>query len=281
MRNTTANISTSGTGTVRGLWTKISWSSIFAGLVVAVIMQFLLSLLGLGIGMAAIQPTQQNNPLEGVGTGAVIWWVLTVLISVFTGGFVAGRWAGAIKTSGRAFHGVLTWGLFTILSFYFLTTTVGGIIGGVGNILGSTLSMAGSGLAQSGALSNDQNFGGTTGSGGPIGNIREVANAFERYMQTGSEEDRRALAQEISQRTGMTTQEADAEIERLEQQYGGIREDAEYKAREIGEDASNAVAKAAFITFIALVLGAGAAALGGGLAKRDIETAIPVDATNA
>jgi hypothetical protein len=293
----TGNVTSEG-GRLRGLWTKITWSSIFAGLVVAIIMHFLLSLLGLGIGMAAIQPMQQNNPMEGLGIGAIIWWFLSILISVFSGGYVAGRWAGATKTSSRAFHGVLSWCLFTIFSFYLLTTTIGGIIGGVGNILGQTLSLAGTGLQQvapmigqelnqMGVTEDIRNefrnmLGGTTGgTSGRVDEAREIMDAYQRYRQSGSEEDRQALAREISARTGMSTAEADAEIQRLEGRYEQNGEDVEMKARQVGEDVSDGIAQAAFITFFALILGAGAAAWGAGLARRDIETHIPRDATTA
>jgi hypothetical protein len=280
---------------LKGLWTNISWSSIFAGFIVAVIIHFLLNLLGLAIGMAAIQPMQQQNPFEGLGTGALIWWFVSILLSVFAGGFVAGRWAGALKTSGRAFHGILSWALFTIFSFWLLTTAVGGIIGGAGSIIGQVLSVAGTGLSEVGSMASDELQkqgvtvdirqevqrmigGGTTGA---AGESREIIEAFQQYMDTGSEEDRKQLAQEISARTGMSAAEADQEIIRLESRFSQAKEDAEIKAREIGEEASDAISKAAFISFFAMVLGAGASAWGGGIARRDIETVVPEDSTTA
>jgi hypothetical protein len=275
--------------TFRGLWTKISWSSIFAGFIVAVIIHFLLSLLGIGIGLATVQPMKQQNPLEGLGIGAIIWWVLSVLISVFIGGFVAGRWAGALKTSGRSFHGVLSWSLFTMFSFYILTTTLGGLIGGVGNLLGQALNMAGSGIAQTIPMLGDDEakrdfekiIGGAEGRTSQFSEIREVMDAFQQYINTGSEEDRKKLAEEISSRTEMSKDEIDAEILRLESEYVKYRAEAELRAREIGDDASRAMSKAAFITFFALIFGAGASAWGGGIAKRDIETEILKGDTNS
>lgn len=38
---------------------RISWGAVFAGLVVALVVQFILSLLGIGIGFGAMDPLQE------------------------------------------------------------------------------------------------------------------------------------------------------------------------------------------------------------------------------
>jgi len=126
---------------------RISWGAVFAGLVVALVVQFILSLLGIGIGFGAMDPMQEQNPLSGLGTGALIWWVATILIALFTGGYVAGRMAGMPRTQDSVLHGLLTFSLFTIISTYIITTSVGSIIGGVGGLVGQTFSLAGEGIA--------------------------------------------------------------------------------------------------------------------------------------
>src|SRR5436189_1106352 len=72
---------------------RISWGAIIAGVVVALVVQMVFSLLGMGIGMGAIDP-MDTNPVQGLGIGALVWWVASMLISLFTGGYVAGRLAG-------------------------------------------------------------------------------------------------------------------------------------------------------------------------------------------
>ena len=63
-----------------------------------------------------------------------------MLISLFAGGWVAGRLAEIPRAIDSLLHGVLTWGLATLLLFYLLTTTIGGIIGGTFRTLGAGLS---------------------------------------------------------------------------------------------------------------------------------------------
>ena len=131
---------------VPGAIKRISWGAVFAGLVVALVLQLALSLLGFGIGIGTIEPMQEQSPMAGLGTGALIWWVVTMLISLFTGGWVAGRLAGMPTTFDSILHGIITWSLFTLLSFYLLTTAVGRVISGVGGVVGQTLSLAGQGV---------------------------------------------------------------------------------------------------------------------------------------
>ncbi len=60
--------------------------------------------------------------------------MLTVLISLFAGGYVAGRLAGFPAKQEGMLHGLITFGLVTLLSLYFLTA-LGAIIGGAGAAL--------------------------------------------------------------------------------------------------------------------------------------------------
>jgi hypothetical protein len=123
---------------------RISWSAVFAGVLVAIVTQMLLTLLGLGIGLGTIDPVEETNPTAGLGMGSAIWYIISSLISLFLGGWVAGRLASAPRLFDGVIHGVLTWCLVTLLTIYFLTTTVGNIIGGAGRLVGGLVRTAGS-----------------------------------------------------------------------------------------------------------------------------------------
>lgn len=126
---------------------RISWGAVFAGALVALVVQIALSLLGLGIGMGTVDPMTEANPLSGLGTGAIIWWAVSMLLALFAGGYVAGHLAGVPRKLDSSLHGVLTWCLFTLLSLYLLTTAIGRIMSGVGNVLGTTASLIGQGVS--------------------------------------------------------------------------------------------------------------------------------------
>jgi ElaB/YqjD/DUF883 family membrane-anchored ribosome-binding protein len=126
---------------------RISWSAVFAGVLVAIVSQLLLTLLGVGIGLSTIDPVTEQNPAAGLGTGSAIWYIISSLLSLFMGGWIAGRLASAPRLFDGIIHGVLTWCLATLLTIYFLTTTIGSIIGGAGRLVGSLVSTAGSAVA--------------------------------------------------------------------------------------------------------------------------------------
>ncbi|MFD2574269.1 hypothetical protein ACFSUS_26785 [Spirosoma soli] len=129
---------------------RISWSAVFAGVLVAIVTQMLLTLLGLGIGLGTIDPVEEANPTAGLGIGSAIWYGVSSLISLFLGGWVAGRLASAPRTFDGVIHGVLTWCLVTLLTIYFLTTTLGSIIGGASRLVGGIVRTAGSAAASAG-----------------------------------------------------------------------------------------------------------------------------------
>src|SRR5947209_14415534 len=99
---------------------RVSWGGVFAGLIIAVVLQLLFTLLGVGIGAATIEPLQQSQPGKGLGIGAAIWFFVTTLISIYIGARVAGYLAANAQERDRTLHGILTWGVTAIASILFL-----------------------------------------------------------------------------------------------------------------------------------------------------------------
>lgn len=121
----------------------ISWGAILAGTAATLSVMLILNLLGMAIGLWSIEPTEDSNPLSGLGTGSIIWWVLSNLIALFAGGFVAARVGVSFANPTAMIHGVMTWALYTLVSVWLLTSVVGSIVSGVGNIVGNVLSTTG------------------------------------------------------------------------------------------------------------------------------------------
>lgn len=121
----------------------ISWRAIFAGTVTVLSVMLVLNLIGLSIGLGSIEPTEESNPLSGLGTGALIWWIVSSLIALFIGGYVAARVGVSFSNKSGVIQGIMTWALYTFISMWLLTSAVGSIISGVGNLVGGVLSSAG------------------------------------------------------------------------------------------------------------------------------------------
>ena len=126
---------------------RVSWGAIIAGVTIALVTQLLLGVLGLAIGASTIDPLRHATPTQGLGIGTGIWFLVTALLSLFAGGWTAGRLAGIPRPVDSALHGVLTWGIATLLTFYLLTTAVGALMGGAAQALGQGASLIGQGAA--------------------------------------------------------------------------------------------------------------------------------------
>lgn len=108
---------------------RISWGAVFVGLTAAVITQLLLTLLGVGIGAATINPLQERVPGDGLAIGAAIWFFVSSIIAMYIGGHVAGRFCNAPARKDGMNHGLLTWAATTILSGVFFATMMTSLVG--------------------------------------------------------------------------------------------------------------------------------------------------------
>lgn len=165
---------------------RISWGAIFAGALLAIVLQLALSLLGLGIGLGTIDPLTEQTPMAGIGVGAAIWWIVTMLASLYLGATVASRLAGMPRPTDGVLHGLLTWALVTLLTFYLLTTAVGRIIGGVTGVAGRALSGMSSGLAAAAPGAGDAIKGELKDQGLDLSDLKHQARLLLR--QTGKSE---------------------------------------------------------------------------------------------
>jgi MFS family permease len=127
---------------------RISWGAIIAGVVVAIILQVAMNMLGLAIGAAALDPGDPNALAPGFGTATVLWMAASILISLFTGGAVAGYMSGRIGRNEGLWHGLTVWAVTTILALWMLTSAAGSVINGVTNALGQGLGLLGASAAE-------------------------------------------------------------------------------------------------------------------------------------
>ncbi len=94
------------------LLNEIAWGAVLAGVVVALVTQLLLNMLGLGIGIATLDPGTGDNPTaSSLSIGAGIWWTLSGILASLVGGYAAGRLSGKPKEATAAWHGLTALGL--------------------------------------------------------------------------------------------------------------------------------------------------------------------------
>ena len=98
---------------LRGRAVKLHWWAIFGGNVIGWGLLFFLSLLGLTIGLAAIEP-YSVRPGSGLDVGSAIWALAAIVLSSIVGAYVVVRIAGERRRREASLHGLAAWGLSMI-----------------------------------------------------------------------------------------------------------------------------------------------------------------------
>ncbi len=91
-----------------------------------------MALLGVALSFTVIDPLE-SDPFAGVGLAFGIWSLLSVVISLGAGGYVAGLFAG---DRGCA-HGFLVWAAILMLGVFFSSIATGMTLSVVGKVVGS------------------------------------------------------------------------------------------------------------------------------------------------
>ena len=127
-------------------WEMISWRCIFAGVVAALAVSIILATLGVALGFTVVDPTS-NSPFSGLGTTVGIWSVVSIVVSLAVGGFVAGLFSGVRGPE----HGFMVWSTVLIAATLFGGVALGSAVRSVGSMIwgvGSGAATVAAGIGQ-------------------------------------------------------------------------------------------------------------------------------------
>lgn len=246
-------------GSAEGL--KVSWGGIWGGVLVAIGLLLLLSVLGVAVGVSAVDPG--DTQAGSVGAGIGIWGGLSLLISLFVGGMVATRIGAIFDRTTGFFEGALVWAVSVLLMIYLATTGMGMLASGAFNMVRGVGSAVGA-IAQNGDISS--------------GDVNQILSRL-RDPKT---------AQQISTATGIPQNEVQSTLSNTAQAVERVKDnpaqaaaearkgvaDLYAKARNTGaverkaEELQPTVTKGAWASFGALVLSLAAAVLGAMAGRR-------------
>jgi hypothetical protein len=277
---------------------RVSWSAIFAGVVLAVAVQLLLSILGAGVGLGFVNPGHADSASAAtLGLGAGIWWMVSMIISLIVGGYIAARMAGVDTRLDGLLHGLVVWGLAMMLTIYLLTSAVGGVIGGAFSAVAGTVSAAGSVIGSTASAVG----GGVKDIGPQAARIAGISpNALQQraqdLLQSSTPQDpasmspadaTKAIAQEmpnlvaggqkgsaakqritdiIAAQAHISPQDAQKRVDNAVAQFNQDKEQAIATAKNAADASAAAASHASFLTFLGLLIGAIAGAVGGVIA---------------
>jgi len=276
-------------------YSSVSWASIFAGIFAAMALQVLFMLLGAGVGLAIYSPLTEENPIVNLGAGALVVQGISAVVSLWFGGWVAGRFTPRSMRRTGWLHGFITWCVATVAGVLFVSAGAGWALGDLSKAVGSGLSAARKPLASLAGQATDaakdaaKQPGDTIASfveeatgrapadapkGDAIRNKREIGIAVARFFnpmqQSDTAERRAALVKALGNYAGVSEADANrlvddwtASYDRLKADLAAAKNVAETKAREAADRAAKSLAMFSLCAFGAFILGGLAASAGG------------------
>lgn len=273
----------------------LSWPAIIAGLVTTMALEVLFVMAGAGLGFAVFTPLTDTNPGANFGAGALVVEGVSAVVSLWFGGWVAGRFTPiGVRTTGWL-HGFVVWSAATVVAVAVVSTGAGWAFSGLSKVVGGGLSLAGKPVAAAAGKATDSasdalqhsrstissfvdeavsnNAPGATPASG-IRARREVGLAlgrlFDPSQRANTAENHAAAVKALVDYTGMSQADAEKEVsdwsdsyQRLQAEINDAKQQAEAKAREEANEASKSLSVFSLCAFVAFVIGAAAAGAGG------------------
>jgi hypothetical protein len=268
---------------------RLSWGAIFGGAVAALAVGILLHALGFALGLSAIDPSKPSS-LRGSGLFTGIWSLVCSFIALFIGGAVASRGSGVMTRGGGAIHGLVMWGLTTLVGTWLVLAAAANVIGGVASLGrtaveggASAVAAAGGGAAQAAkglgidagdALKPVNNR--LRAQGKPQVTAQQLENATAAVAKDALNKghvDRAMLVNSIAKNTSLSRADAEDVAARVEAQLNKTRGQVGEKLQSVQHgalQAAESTGTAFWGMFGALLLGMLSAVLGAtvGVSKR-------------
>ena len=192
---------------------RVSWGAIAAGAMIATAIYFVLTLLGIALGAEVAV----RGATTHLGSGAALYAILTLLVSMFFGGWATSRLAVGETKLEAVLYGIILWGaLFLGLVWLFSV----GVRTGFGAMVG--LTSGASALAEAGAKSGSSDAG--------------VVDALRRRYDTelGGE----TFVSDLK-KAGLSDEQAKKAQEEVRGAIGRLRDDPKNATRDMARDAAN------------------------------------------
>jgi len=272
---------------------RLSWGAIFGGAVTALGLWILLYAFGLAIGLSSLDPANPHSARSsGIFTG--VWAIIAPLIALFVGGWVAGRGSTIVTRGHGATHGLVVWGLTTLLGTSMVALATSAIVGGAftvgraavgagGSAVGAAASGSGSAARWLGIDANDL-LGPVNerlrAEGKPTVTAEQLEAGTRDVAQTAIRQgrlDQQTLVAAIVQNTGLSRADAEEIATNIQARYQGVAAQVQSrlhaaagKAEAGALKAGDATGKAFWGVFGALLLGLIAAVAGGAVGAPGI-----------
>jgi hypothetical protein len=259
---------------------QISWGAVFAGATIALVMQIILNMIGIGVGLSTVDVAAGDTPSAGsLSIGAGIWWVISGIVAAAVGGYIAGRLSGKASQSTTAYHGLIAWAVSTLIVVYLLSSAASGALstassalGGAGKAVGGSVQTAVQTAAPSlGNMSDPmatiENKVRSASGGQDPAALREAAATAVHAALSGDPAQQAAArdkaADALAKAQNISLDEAKAQVAQYQQQYQETLAKTKEQAKQAADTTAKTVSRGALFGALALLLGALAAFFAG------------------
>jgi len=264
---------------------QVSWGAVFAGAAIALVLQIILNMVGIGVGLSTIDVASGETPnASSLSIGAGLWWVISGIVAAAIGGYIAGRLSGKASQSTTAYHGLIAWAVSTLVVVYLISSAASGLVSGALSTASSALGGAGKAIGGSVQTAVQTAAPSLNNMSDPIAAIENKVRSASGNQDPATLRDsaatavRAALSGDPAQQAAATDKAADAlakaqsippdqakqQVEQYQEQYKQTVGQAKERAKQAADTTAKTVSQGALFGALALLLGALAAFFAGG-----------------
>jgi hypothetical protein len=284
------------------IFPTLCWGAIIGGTVAAMGIQILLSLLGVGAGLAMFAPLTDAHPATAFSEEAAAVWTGCALVALFFGAVIAGRFSQSLH--GGFVHGIMVWCLTLIITLILVSMGTSMVMGGALKVLGAGVDIGGKTVASGiGDIVKDgarrssdqiqsfiqeavQSVSTNAAPKATTRASREIGFAVTKLFAPGndvnSQTNRAAVIKALMDYTQVSEADATKTVDDWTTSYNNLKTEldnlkttAEQKAKEAADQVASNLSSAAIWSFSGLLIGllvsAGGGILGGDHAMRRVK----------
>ncbi len=188
---------------------RVSWGAIVAGAFLTLATAWLMTLLGMAIGVSILDASEAAAMGTGFTIGTGLWMLLTALVAFFVGALLTARLARSADQMNGLLHGICLWSVTTVLMLILSYWGIAGLLQAGASAVGSTISGAASTVQTGGQA--------LTGSGRALAQVGDALAKSKLADRVISALKRQASVQ-LSENAGsdVTRSEARRTIEQID-----------------------------------------------------------------
>lgn len=265
--------------TTAGAPVMLSWGAIFGGAFAALGVWVLLYTFGLALGLSTIDRSEDLVSILTPGLGTGLWSLITPIVALFVGGLVASRTAGIVDRMVGTVHGVVLWGITTVLAVVLVGWGLSAVLNTAFRVGSTAVSLTGQAVA--GAARGGQDVAQMVGINaqdllGPVNErlqargqppitAEQLQAAVQDSINTALREgqlDRETLVGALARNTALTTEDVQETATVIEQRFNQARQQIGQGVERAAVGAANVAGKVFWFVFFSQLLSLVAAVLG-------------------